>query len=160
MFPSVTNVSLQTVLQFCNPHILLNLLSNILSEAASLKAQLVKNPPAMQETPVRFLSGEELLANDRLPTLVFLGFSCGSAGKVSTCNAGYLGLIRACEDPLETGRLPTPVFWPREFMRFRMDKDDLYSPRGPKELDTTELLSLHFILSEAPPVTLILLFYF
>ena len=115
MFPSVTNVSLQTVLQFCNPHILLNLLSNILSEAASLKAQLVKNPPAMQETPVRFLSGEELLANDRLPTLVFLGFSCGSAGKVSTCNAGYLGLIRACEDPLETGRLPTPVFWPGEF---------------------------------------------
>ena len=42
MFLSVTSVSLQTVLQFCNPHILLNLLSNILSEAASLKAQLVK----------------------------------------------------------------------------------------------------------------------
>ena len=45
-------------------------------------------------------------------------------------------------------------------MGFRMDKDDLYSPWGPKELDTTKLLSLHFILSEAPPVTLILLFYF
>ena len=27
----------------------------------SLIAQLVKNPPAMQETPVRFLGGEDLL---------------------------------------------------------------------------------------------------
>ena len=30
---------------------------------------------------------------DRLPTPVFLGFSCGSAGKESTCNAGDLGSI-------------------------------------------------------------------
>ena len=30
---------------------------------------------------------------DRLPTLVFLGFSCGSAGKEPTCNAEDLGLI-------------------------------------------------------------------
>ena len=30
---------------------------------------------------------------DRLPTPVFLGFSAGSAGKESTCNAGDLGLI-------------------------------------------------------------------
>ena len=29
----------------------------------------------------------------RLPTLVFLGFPCGSDGKESTCNAGDLGLI-------------------------------------------------------------------
>ena len=28
---------------------------------ASLMAQLVKNPPAMQETPVPFLGGEDLL---------------------------------------------------------------------------------------------------
>ena len=28
-----------------------------------------------------------------LPTLVFLGFPCGSAGKESACNAGYCGLI-------------------------------------------------------------------
>ena len=28
---------------------------------ASLVAQLVKNPPAMQETPVRFLGWEDLL---------------------------------------------------------------------------------------------------
>ena len=30
---------------------------------------------------------------DRLPIPVFLGFSCGSAGKESACNAGDLGLI-------------------------------------------------------------------
>ena len=34
-------------------------------------------------------SGEE----NRLPTLVFLGFPCGSAGKESACNEGDLGLI-------------------------------------------------------------------
>ena len=28
-----------------------------------------------------------------LPTPVFLGFPCGSAGKESACNAGDLGLI-------------------------------------------------------------------
>ena len=28
---------------------------------ASLVAQLVKNPPVMQETPIRFLGGEDLL---------------------------------------------------------------------------------------------------
>ena len=53
---------------------------------ASLIAQLVKNPPAMQETLVRFLDWEDLLEKDRLPTSVFLGFPCGSAGKESTCN--------------------------------------------------------------------------
>ena len=30
---------------------------------------------------------------DRLPTPVFLGFPCGSAGKEFACNAGDLGLI-------------------------------------------------------------------
>ena len=59
----------------------------------SLIAQLVKNLPAMQETLVQFLSQEDLLEKDRLPTPVFLGFPCGSAGKESTCNAGDLGLI-------------------------------------------------------------------
>ena len=41
------------------------------------------------------------------------------------------------EDPLEKGKLPTPVFWPGEF-------HGLPSPWGHKELDTTEQLSLHF----------------
>ena len=55
---------------------------------ASLVAQLVKNPPAMQETWV----GKIPWRRDRLPTPVFLGFLCGSAGKESACNAGDLGL--------------------------------------------------------------------
>ena len=54
--------------------------------------QLVKNPPAMQETLVQFLE-KICWRRDRLPTPVFLGFPCGSAGKESVCNAGDLGSI-------------------------------------------------------------------
>ena len=62
---------------------------------ASLVAQLVKNLPAMQETLVLFLGREDPFpgTRDRLPTPVFLGFPCGSAGKESVCNVGDLGLI-------------------------------------------------------------------
>ena len=67
---------------------------------ASLIAQLVKNPPAMQETLVQFLGPEDPLERDRLPTPVFLGFPCGSAGKESTRSVGDLGW----EDPLENGK--------------------------------------------------------
>ena len=63
---------------------------------ASLVAQLVKNPPAMQEIWFRFLGWE---------------------------------------DPWRRRRLPTPEFWPGELR-------GLYSPRGQKESDTTEPLSL------------------
>ena len=59
-----------------------------------LIAQLVKNPPAMQETLVLFLGQEDLhWRRDKLPTLVFLGFPYGSSGKESACNVGDLGLI-------------------------------------------------------------------
>ena len=44
---------------------------------AFLVAQLINNLPAMQETLVRFLSQEDPLRRDRLPTPVFLGFPCG-----------------------------------------------------------------------------------
>ena len=40
---------------------------------------------------------------DRLPTPVFMGFPCGSAGKESACSAGDLGLILGW-DPLEKGK--------------------------------------------------------
>ena len=57
-------------------------------------AQLVKNPPAMRETWVRSLGWKiPRRGRDRLPTLVFLGFLCGSAGKESACNMGDLGSI-------------------------------------------------------------------
>ena len=56
-------------------------------------AQLVKNPPSMQETLVQFLGWKIHWRRGRLPTPVFLGFPCGSAGKESPCNAGDLGSI-------------------------------------------------------------------
>ena len=60
---------------------LLEPLVTITITMASLLAQLVKNSPAMQETQVQFLGQEDLLERDKLPTPVFLGFPCGSAGK-------------------------------------------------------------------------------
>ena len=60
---------------------------------ASLTALLVKNAPAMQETGFHSWVGKIRYRRDRLPTPVFLGFPCGSAGKESACNAGDLGLI-------------------------------------------------------------------
>ena len=66
------------------------LLSSLSDTSVSL---LVKNPPAMQETLVQFLGGKILCSRDRLPTPVFLGFPCGSAGKESACNARDLGSI-------------------------------------------------------------------
>ena len=59
----------------------------------SLIAQLVKNLPAVRDTPVQFLGREDPWGRVRLPTPVFLGFPCGSAGKESTHNLGDLGLI-------------------------------------------------------------------
>ena len=60
---------------------------------ASLITQLVKNPPAMQETPVQFLGQEDPWRRYRLPIPVFLGFPCSSAGTESACNVGDLGSI-------------------------------------------------------------------
>ena len=60
---------------------------------ASLIAQLLKN--CLQHRRPQFDSwvGKIPWRRDRLPTAVFLGFPCGSAGKESTCNAGDLGSI-------------------------------------------------------------------
>ena len=65
---------------------------------------------------------------------MFLDFPCSSAGKESACNVGDLGSTPGLgRSPGE--RLPTPVIWPGEF-------HGLYSPRGHKEPDMTERLSL------------------
>ena len=58
----------------------------------------------MQETLVRFLGWEDPLEKGRLPTPVFLGFPCGSAGKESACNAGDLGLIPGLGSSPEEGK--------------------------------------------------------
>ena len=101
-----------------------------------LIAQLVKNLPAIGRP--QFDSWVEKIPwrRDRLPTPVFLGFPCGSAGKESTCNArdpsSIPGLRRS---PWRRERLPTPVFWPGEF-------HGLYSLWSRKESDMNEQLSL------------------
>ena len=67
--------------------------------------QLVKNPPAMQETPLQFLGLEDPLEKESLPTPVFLGFACGSAGKESACNAGDLGSVPGLGRPPGEGKV-------------------------------------------------------
>ena len=47
----------------------------------------------MQETWFDTCVGKICWRRDRLPTPVFLGFPCDSAGKESTCNARDMGLI-------------------------------------------------------------------
>ena len=96
---------------------------------------MAKNPPALLETLVQFLSREDLLEKGRLPTPVSLASLVAQLVKnlpaVRETGVGPLGW----EDPLEKGRLCTPVFWPGEF-------HGLYSPWGHKESDTTERFSL------------------
>ena len=75
--------------------------AGILCLWASLVTQLVKNPPAMQETLVQFLGWKFPWRWDRLPTPGFLGFPGGSVSKESVCNAGDLGSIYGL------GRFPT-----------------------------------------------------
>ena len=75
---------------------------------------------------------------DRLPTAVFLGFSCGSAGKESACNAGNLGSIPGL------GRSPGEgKGYPLQYSGLQNSMDCTYTI-GSKESDTTEGLSLHF----------------
>ena len=57
----------------------------------SLVAQLVNNPPAMQEIRFNSWVGKICWRSDRLPTPVFLVFPCVSAGKVSACSAADVG---------------------------------------------------------------------
>ena len=76
--------------------------------------------------------------SDRLPTPVFLGFPCGSAGKESACNAGDLGFIPGLgRSPGEGKGYALQYSGPGEF-------HGLYCPWGCKESDTTEWLSLTF----------------
>ena len=59
-----------------------------LSRAASLIAQLVKNPPAMQEIPFNPWVGKIPWRREWLPTPVFLGFPDGSVVKNLPAIAG------------------------------------------------------------------------
>ena len=70
-----------------------------------------------------------------------MGFPCGSASKESTCNAGDLGLIPGL------GRSPgEEKGYPLQYSDLENSMECIYSPWGPKQLDTTERPSLHFTL--------------
>ena len=79
---------------------------------ASLIAQLVKKESTCSAGDPRFdpWVRKSCWRRDSLPTPIFLGVPCGSAGKESTCNAGDLGLIPGLwEDALEKETLgPIP----------------------------------------------------
>ena len=57
----------------------------------------VKNPPAMQETLVRFLGREDPLEKGQATHSSILGLPLWLAGKESACNAGDLGSIPGLE---------------------------------------------------------------
>ena len=74
---------------------------------------------------------------DRLPTPVFSGFLCGSAGKESACNVGDLGSIPGL------GRSPGEgKGYPLQYSGLENSMDCIVQEVS--ESDTTELLSLHF----------------
>ena len=91
-----------------------NSLSHIfrISLSEILIAQLVRNLPAMQETLLNSWFGKIPWRRDRLPTTVFLGFPCGSAGKESACSVEDLGLIPGSgRFPGEGIGYPLQYFW-------------------------------------------------
>ena len=76
-----------------------------------------------------------------------MGFPGSSDGKEPACNAGDLGSVPWVEKiPWRREWLPTPLFLPEEFHGQRSLAG--YSPWGPKELDTTEQLTLYLLGSE------------
>ena len=109
---------------------------------ASLVAQLVKNLPAMKETPVRFLGREDPLEKGQTTHSVSMGFPGGSDSKESACTAGDLNLIpglgrspgRGHGNPLQDSCLESLT-----------EKRSLAgdSPRGREESEPAERLSAH-----------------
>ena len=71
---------------------------------SSMIAQLVKNPPAMQETPVQFLGQEDLQRRDRLPNSGFWGFPVAQLVRNSPTNARDLGSISGLGKSPEEGK--------------------------------------------------------
>ena len=100
---------------------------------ASLIAWLVKNPPAMQETPVQLLGREDSLEKRLATHSSILGFPLWLSWEricLQCRRPGFHPWVGKI--PWRRERLPTPVFCPGE----------LYSPWGRKESDMTEWLSL------------------
>ena len=105
---------------------------------ASLITQLVKNLPAMQDNPGSIPGlGRSTGVRDRLPTPVFLGFLCGSAGKESAYNVGDLGSIPGL------GRCPgEEKGYPLQYSGLENFMACIVSPWGGKQL--AQLSDFHF----------------
>ena len=115
----------------------------VLYHQASLIAQLVKNH--MQCRRPQFNSWVRKIhwRRDRLPTAVFLGFPCGSAGKESACTAGELGLIPGL------GRSPGEgKGYPLQYSGLENSMD--FTVHGVRK-SRTPLSSSHFHFLSAPP---------
>ena len=98
-------------------------------------AQLVKNHLQSRRPWFDSWVGKICWRRDRLPTPVFQGFPCGSAGKESVCNAGDLGSIpRLGRPPVEGNG------YPLQYSGLENSMD--YNPWGHKESDRTQRLSL------------------
>ena len=82
---------------------------------ASLVVQLVNNLPAMQETPVQFLSWEYPLERGRLPTPVFLVYPGDSDGSRILLQCRRPGFNPWVGEVPWREWLPTPIFLPGEF---------------------------------------------
>ena len=102
---------------------------------ASLIAQLVRICLQCRRSWFDSWVGKIPWRRDWLPTAVFLGFPCGSAGKEYACNAGDLGSIPGLgRSPGEMKGYPLQCSGLENSMNF-------YRLRGHKELDLSEQLS-------------------
>ena len=78
-------------------------------------AQMVKNPPAMQETQVQSLGREDPLERGMSTHSRIYGLPCSSEGKESAYSARDLVSIPEMgRSPEKREWLPTPVFLPGE----------------------------------------------
>ena len=85
----------------------------------------------------------------KLSTNIKYWRGCGEQATILHCRRlgfdPWVGKI-----PWRSEKLPTPVFWPREFY-------GLYSPRGRKESNMTDWLALHFSMKKQCRGSLLLL---
>ena len=102
-------------------------------------AQLVKNPPAMQETLVRFLGQEDPLEKWLAMHFSILGIPWCSASKESACTTRDLGSISGLGRSPGEGKSYT-------FQYSGLENSVDYIVHGIAESDTTERLSLSFFM--------------
>ena len=116
------------------------------SICASLVAQLVKNLPAVKETPLQLLEWQDRLEKWWAAHSSILGFPCCSRPPESTCNVGDLGPIPGptpgWKNPLEEG-MATHLQYSCLENPQGLRRLPGYSPWCPKDSDMTGWLSAH-----------------